>query len=117
MSNAVQYSSPNSRVGIGTRLVDDTVEVAISDQGIGIAPEDQGRIFERFFRVDQARSRRTGGTGLGLSIVRHVAENHGGDVRVWSQPGKGSTFTVRLPSADSVVDEIDLQRFSERRSA
>lgn len=117
VSNAVQYSSPNSRVGIGTRLVDDTVEVAISDQGIGIAPEDQGRIFERFFRVDQARSRRTGGTGLGLSIVRHVAENHGGDVRVWSQPGKGSTFTVRLPSADSVVAEIDLQRFTERRSA
>ena len=117
VSNAVQYSSPNSRVGIGTRLVDDTVEVAISDQGIGIAPEDQGRIFERFFRVDQARSRRTGGTGLGLSIVRHVAEKHGGDVRVWSQPGKGSTFTVRLTSADSVVDEIDLQRFTERRSA
>lgn len=103
VSNAVQYSPAGSRVGVGARVVGDTVEVAVSDQGIGIAPQDQERIFERFFRVDQARSRNTGGTGLGLSIVRHVVENHGGDIRVWSRPGKGSTFTVRIPLADEAT--------------
>lgn len=97
VANAVQYSPSNSRVGVGARIVGATVEVAVSDQGIGISQEDQERIFERFFRVDTARSRNTGGTGLGLSIVRHVVENHGGDIRVWSRPGKGSTFTVRIP--------------------
>lgn len=103
VSNAVQYSPAGSRVGVGARVVGDIVEVAVSDQGIGIAPQDQERIFERFFRVDQARSRNTGGTGLGLSIVRHVVENHGGDIRVWSRPGKGSTFTVRIPLADEAT--------------
>jgi two-component system sensor histidine kinase SenX3 len=73
------------------------VEIAVSDQGIGIAEEDLDRVFERFYRTDQARSRSTGGTGLGLSIVKHIAENHGGAVRVWSRVGRGSTFTVRLP--------------------
>ncbi len=68
-----------------------------TDRGIGIAPEHQERVFERFFRVDPARSRATGGTGLGLAIVKHVAANHGGEVRVWSEPGVGSTFTLRLP--------------------
>ena len=72
------------------------VEIAVVDQGIGIAPDAQERVFERFYRVDPARSRDTGGTGLGLSIVKHVAADHGGEVAVWSRPGKGSTFTLRL---------------------
>lgn len=103
VANAVQYSPDGSRVGVGARLLTDAVEVSVSDQGVGIAAEDQHRIFERFFRVDPARSRNTGGTGLGLSIVRHVVENHGGDIRVWSRPGHGSTFTVRLPLVDRHV--------------
>ena len=95
--NAVQYSPSPSRVGIGLASSDDVIEIAVTDQGIGIPHDELGRVFERFFRVDQARSRTTGGTGLGLSIVKHVVQNHGGDVRVWSQPGRGSTFTIRLP--------------------
>jgi two-component system sensor histidine kinase SenX3 len=71
--------------------------VTVSDQGVGIPSSDLERIFERFYRVDRARSRETGGTGLGLSIVKHIASIHGGDVRVWSVEGQGSTFTVRLP--------------------
>lgn len=100
VANAVHYSPEGSPVGIGAREHEGTIEVAVTDQGIGIAPENQERIFERFFRVDPARSRRTGGSGLGLSIVKHVVENHGGDIRVWSRLGKGSTFTVRLPKAE-----------------
>ncbi|RFA07246.1 two-component sensor histidine kinase [Subtercola boreus] len=99
IANAVQYSQSGTRVGVGVRLNEGVVEIAVTDQGIGIPEEDLGRVFERFFRVDQARSRNTGGTGLGLSIVKHVIENHGGDTRVWSQPGLGSTFTIRLPAA------------------
>lgn len=99
IANAVQYSPSPSRVGIGVTAHDDVVEIAVTDQGIGIAEDDLDRVFERFFRVDQARARATGGTGLGLSIVKHVVQNHGGDVRVWSQPGRGSTFTLRLPRA------------------
>ena len=95
--NAVQYSPSPSRVGIGVTAADDVIEIAVTDQGIGIPEDELDRVFERFFRVDQARSRATGGTGLGLSIVKHVVQNHGGDVRVWSQPGRGSTFTIRLP--------------------
>jgi two-component system sensor histidine kinase SenX3 len=79
--------------------VDGIVEIAVTDQGIGIPADELERVFERFYRIDPARSRHTGGTGLGLSIVKHVAQNHGGDVRVWSQPGYGSTFTLRLPEA------------------
>ncbi|KQM59046.1 sensor histidine kinase [Agreia sp. Leaf210] len=103
VGNAIQYSLDNSRVGIGVRVEDGVVEIAVTDQGLGIASEDLDRVFERFFRVDQARSRNTGGTGLGLSIVKHVVENHGGDVRVWSQLGRGSTFTIRLPEASTVA--------------
>ena len=73
------------------------VRIAVVDQGIGIAKEAQGRVFERFYRVDKARSRATGGTGLGLSIVKHVAADHGGTVELWSTPGRGSTFTLVLP--------------------
>ena len=99
ISNAIQYSPSGSRVGIGVRTVDGVVEIAVTDQGEGIPEEDLDRVFERFFRVDQARSRHTGGTGLGLAIVKHAVQNHGGDIRVWSQPGRGSTFTIRLPEA------------------
>lgn len=95
--NAIQYSPSPSRVGIGVTAADDVIEIAVTDQGIGIPEDEIDRVFERFFRVDQARSRATGGTGLGLSIVKHVVQNHGGDVRVWSQVGRGSTFTIRLP--------------------
>lgn len=99
ISNAVQYSPNKSRIGVGVSHADGIVEIAVTDQGIGIPEEDRDRVFERFYRIDPARARNTGGTGLGLSIVKHVVQNHGGDVRVWSQPGHGSTFTLRLPEA------------------
>jgi two-component system sensor histidine kinase SenX3 len=101
--NAVAYSPDNTRVALGVHLRDDVVEIAVTDQGIGIADEEQERIFERFYRVDPARSRETGGTGLGLAIVKHTVGNHGGEVTVWSQPGDGSTFTIRLVSAHPPV--------------
>ncbi len=99
VSNAIQYSPKSTRVGIGVSNRDGVIEIAVTDQGVGIPDEDQDRVFERFFRTDPARSRNTGGSGLGLSIVKHAIQNHGGDVRVWSQPGHGSTFTIRLPEA------------------
>ncbi|HSO64803.1 MAG TPA: ATP-binding protein [Ornithinibacter sp.] len=99
VTNAVNYSESGTRVGIGARRCGDTVEVAVSDQGVGIPAADLERIFERFYRVDAARSRATGGTGLGLAIVKHVCNNHGGEVGVWSQEGRGSTFTMTLPAA------------------
>lgn len=99
LDNAIAYSDRGTRVavGIAVRPASGLVEIAVVDQGIGIPADALPRLFERFYRVDQARSRDTGGTGLGLSIVKHVAADHGGDVTVWSQPGQGSTFTVRLP--------------------
>ena len=97
LSNAVNYSPRGTQVAVTTRLVNDVVEIAVTDQGMGIPETELQRVFERFYRVDQARSRVTGGTGLGLSIVKHVAENHGGEVGVWSVLGEGSTFTLRLP--------------------
>lgn len=99
VDNAVAYSGDGTQVGVGVRETHGLVEIAVVDQGIGIEPADLDRIFERFYRVDPARSRETGGTGLGLSIVKHVAADHGGEVTVWSEPGKGSTFTLRLPTA------------------
>jgi len=100
LDNAVAYSGENTRVGVGVSLADDLVEIAVVDQGIGISADEQARVFERFYRVDPARSRDTGGTGLGLSIVKHVAADHGGEVTMWSEPGRGSTFTLRIPAAD-----------------
>jgi len=102
VSNAVQYSPKGSRVIVSseTDAAEGTVSVHVIDQGIGIAPEDQERIFERFYRTDQARSRRAGGTGLGLAIVKHTAASHGGTVSVDSHPGSGSTFTLTLPMAE-----------------
>ncbi|AOT03475.1 sensor histidine kinase [Arthrobacter sp. U41] len=100
IDNAIRYSPENTRVGIGIRSKGGLVAVSVTDQGEGLSPEDQERVFERFYRVDSARSRHTGGTGLGLSIVKHVVANHGGEVTLWSQPGQGSTFTIRLPELE-----------------
>jgi two-component system, OmpR family, sensor histidine kinase SenX3 len=99
IENAIAYSPAETPVSVSRRKAGDSVEIAVTDRGIGIAPEHQRRVFERFFRVDPARSRATGGTGLGLAIVKHVLANHGGEVRLWSSPGTGSTFTMRLPLA------------------
>lgn len=97
IENAINYSPGKTKVSVSTEFVDGLIEIKVADQGIGIPESEQERIFERFYRVDPARSRETGGTGLGLSIVKHVARNHGGDVKVWSKPGVGSTFAIRLP--------------------
>ncbi|MFD1660400.1 sensor histidine kinase [Streptomyces caeni] len=108
VENAVNYSPARTRVGIAARRVSapggDMIEIAVTDQGIGISDKDKERIFERFYRVDPARSRATGGTGLGLAIVKHVAASHGGEVTVWSSEGQGSTFTLRLPEAGAARD-------------
>ena len=98
VENAVNYSSEGTTVLVTAQATPDHVEIAVTDQGIGIAPTDVDRIFERFYRADQARSRATGGTGLGLAIVKHIASNHGGRVEVASTLGGGSTFTLRLPA-------------------
>lgn len=105
IDNAISYSPPHSAVSVSRRVSGDYVEISVTDRGIGIAPENQQRVFERFFRVDPARSRATGGTGLGLAIVKHVAANHGGEVVLWSSPGTGSTFTLRVPAHGPVGDE------------
>jgi two-component system, OmpR family, sensor histidine kinase SenX3 len=102
VENAVKYSLPGGTVQVGTAVVGRFVEISVTDEGVGIPGRDLGRVFERFYRVDKARSRDTGGTGLGLSIVRHVATNHGGEVLVTSEEGQGSTFVLRLP-ADRIV--------------
>ncbi|MBE1533474.1 sensor histidine kinase [Actinomadura algeriensis] len=104
VDNAVAYSPEHTRVVVSTRRCDDRfVELNVTDQGIGIPEAEVERIFERFYRVDPARSRQTGGTGLGLAIVKHVTSKHGGDVTVWSKEGSGSTFTIRLPLLDPPV--------------
>jgi len=98
LTNAIAYSPSHTRVAVSVRTDGAVVEVTVKDQGIGIPVNDLDRIFERFYRVDPARSRVTGGTGLGLAIVKHVCQNHGGECTVWSEPGVGSTFTLRLPA-------------------
>jgi two-component system, OmpR family, sensor histidine kinase SenX3 len=107
VSNAIAYSPNGSPVSISRRRRGDNIEIAVTDRGIGIAAADQERVFERFFRVDKARSRATGGTGLGLAIVKHVAANHNGSIRLWSQPGTGSTFTLSIPAYPDHVNESD----------
>lgn len=98
ISNAVKYSPEGAKVGLGARRIDNTIEISVTDQGPGIAQEEIVHIFERFYRVDPSRNRDTGGSGLGLAIVKHICANHGGECTVWSQPGQGSTFTLRFPA-------------------
>ena len=101
VSNAIKYSGDGKKVLVEVQATAELVSILVVDQGIGIAARDHQRIFERFYRVDRARSRSTGGSGLGLSIVRHVVSNHGGTVSVVSEEGRGSTFTIVLPRAES----------------
>ena len=105
LENAINYSPENTKVSVVVKIKDELLEISVTDQGIGIAEGELARVFERFYRVDPARSRMTGGTGLGLSIVKHVALNHGGDIKVWSKEGVGSTFTLQLPIAKSLEEE------------
>ena len=116
IANAIVYSPRGSRVGVGVKADGDVVEIAVSDQGIGITEADRERIFERFYRADEARSRRTGGTGLGLSIVKHATQRHGGEVRLWSRPGRGSTFTIRLPRIET-PGHVDSDKKSKKKRA
>jgi two-component system sensor histidine kinase SenX3 len=98
VENAVAYSPAGSKVTVSARANESMVDMVVTDQGVGIPADELDRIFERFYRVDPARARSTGGTGLGLSIVKHVAATHGGEVRVWSVEGEGSSFTLTLPA-------------------
>jgi len=106
VENAINYSPENTKVSVVVKVKEELLEISVTDQGIGIAEGELARVFERFYRVDPARSRMTGGTGLGLSIVKHVALNHGGDIKVWSKEGVGSTFTLQLPIARSIDGEL-----------
>ena len=115
ISNAIVYSPRGSSVGVGVKATEGIVEIAVADRGIGIPEGEQERVFERFYRADQARSRRTGGTGLGLSIVKHAVQRHGGEVTLWSRPGRGSTFTIRLPLVDGPVTEPPRSRRKKSR--
>ncbi|MFI5781732.1 sensor histidine kinase [Nocardia sp. NPDC051570] len=101
VENAINYSPKGSHVSVSRSLRGGYVNIAVTDRGIGIAKEDQERVFERFFRADKARSRATGGTGLGLAIVKHVAANHNGEITLWSKLGTGSTFTLRVPAVET----------------
>ncbi len=108
IENAINYSPENTKVSVSASIIEGLVEISVADQGIGISESELERIFERFYRIDPARSRETGGTGLGLSIVKHVALNHGGDVKVWSKMNVGSTFALRLPiTPDENIEEVE----------
>jgi len=109
VANAVAYSPEGSSVVVSARAGESTVDLSVTDQGIGIPADEIDRIFERFYRVDPARHRSTGGTGLGLSIVKHVAASHGGDVRVWSVEGQGSTFTLTLPRKVPTMESPEMK--------
>jgi two-component system, OmpR family, sensor histidine kinase SenX3 len=111
VENAISYSDQGTSVGIGCGAKESIAEITVTDSGAGISPENQQRIFERFYRADPSRSRDTGGTGLGLSIVKHVAKIHRGEIKLFSQVGVGSTFTLRIPlatAADPATGTIDL---------
>ncbi|MBT1167106.1 sensor histidine kinase [Bifidobacterium simiarum] len=99
VENAIHYSPEGTHVGVSVKRTNGSVQIRVVDQGIGIPAEAQNRIFERFYRVDPARSRATGGTGLGLSITKHIVQEAGGTISVWSRPNEGSTFTIELPRA------------------
>lgn len=105
IENAILYSDDGGQVGVGLREDEGLAQISVTDTGVGIEPEHIERIFERFYRADPSRSRETGGTGLGLAIVKHVAQNHRGDVQVFSKPGFGSTFTLRLPISEAQNQE------------
>ena len=102
IENAIAYSPPHSSVVVAAQGVDHYVDITVTDRGVGIPAAEVDRIFERFYRLDPARSRSTGGTGLGLSIVKHIAASHGGEVKVWTVEGEGSSFTLRLPAMTHV---------------
>jgi two-component system sensor histidine kinase SenX3 len=104
LDNAIKYSEPGTEIALSARSVDGWVTFEVTDQGVGIPSRDLDRIFERFYRVDRARSRTTGGTGLGLAIVRNVAHAHHGDVTVDSSEGEGSVFQLRIPVAGNVSE-------------
>ena len=106
IENAINYSPEGTKVTVTSKVEDGIVDISVTDQGIGIPDADLDRIFERFYRVDPARSRLTGGTGLGLSIVKHVALKHGGEVKVWSSENVGSTFSLRLPIYSATEESI-----------
>lgn len=105
VENAVNYSPDHTTVAVGVGSGDGKVAIRVVDQGIGIPESSLDRIFERFYRVDPARSRETGGTGLGLAITKHCVQDCGGTIAVWSREGEGSTFTITLPQAQSEQDE------------
>lgn len=107
IENAINYSPENTKVSVTTATESGIIDISVTDQGIGISELEQDRIFERFYRVDPARSRQTGGTGLGLSIVKHVAAKHGGEVKVWSVENVGSTFSIRLPIYESPMESVE----------
>jgi two-component system sensor histidine kinase SenX3 len=109
IENAINYSPEKTKVSISVESDERTISVIVKDQGIGIPESDLERIFERFYRVDPARSRETGGTGLGLSIVKHVASIHGGEISVWSKPGEGSSFTMTFPRNFSSQNEKEAE--------
>ncbi|WP_072750316.1 ATP-binding protein [Rhodococcus maanshanensis] len=109
VENAIAYSPQGSPVSVSRSRRGDKVAIAVTDRGIGIATEDQERVFERFFRVDKARSRSTGGTGLGLAIAKHVAANHNGSVTLWSKVGTGSTFTLHIPAHEELSDDAPVR--------
>lgn len=107
IENAINYSPENTKVSVTTATESGIIDISVTDQGIGISELEQDRIFERFYRVDPARSRQTGGTGLGLSIVKHVAAKHGGEVKVWSVENVGSTFSIRLPIYETPMESVE----------
>lgn len=105
LENAIQYSDSSQQVGVGVTTRNGHVDVIVTDQGVGIPADEQPRVFERFYRVDESRDRTTGGTGLGLSLVKHISMSHRGEVTLFSQQGVGSTFTIRLPRLVSTPKE------------
>ncbi len=105
IENAINYSPIDTKVAVSTSVENEIITISVADQGIGIPEGEVERIFERFYRVDPARSRETGGTGLGLSIVKHIITKHGGEISVWSAENVGSTFSIRLPIQSQNEDE------------